>query len=205
MPYVYMCVHNETGQFYIGSRTSKLMRLPSHLDLPRYRTSSKVVKPIFDQFDWVILAEFLNPTDAYDYEQQLILNSWGNPLLLNKNYTSGGGRLFVTGIQWSDDRKQKASAERRGKLRVGTLQSTETKAKISASNKGKHNIVHTDDTKRRMSAGHKDKKLTPEHRRNISSGKYGIRWWNNGVISTQSKACPSGEWVLGRLPLGKRM
>jgi hypothetical protein len=72
MPYVYMGTHRQTGQFYIGSRTGKQQTLPSHKDLYLYRTSSRRVKPIFDEFDWVIIAEFFDPKAAYAAEQELI-------------------------------------------------------------------------------------------------------------------------------------
>ena len=45
LPYVYTCTHKESGKIYIGYRCAN--KLPSHLDLPKYRTSSKIVKPKF--------------------------------------------------------------------------------------------------------------------------------------------------------------
>lgn len=87
MPYVYMCIHKVTGEFYIGYRfyNTKLGRC-SHDDLPQYKTSSNKVKPRFDEFDWVIVAEFFNKEDAYWFEQDLIIENLNNPLLLNGTY-----------------------------------------------------------------------------------------------------------------------
>lgn len=83
LPYVYMCTHRITGEFYIGSRTTAKQNLPSHLDLPKYKTSSKKVKPRFDEFDWVIVAEFFDAASAYAYEQLCIFDTIHNFLSLN--------------------------------------------------------------------------------------------------------------------------
>ena len=86
MPYVYWLQHKSSGEYYIGSRTNSHQPLPSHLDLPRYRTSSKIVKPRFDEFDWFIFAEFLDRKSAYDFEQDLIKQHINDPFNLNKNH-----------------------------------------------------------------------------------------------------------------------
>jgi hypothetical protein len=115
MPYVYKLVHKTTGQFYIGSRYAESLHLPSHLDLPQYKTSSKVIRDIgFDNFDWQIIAEFFDGDDAWDYEQELIAENFNDPLILN-------ARHF----------------HRKGKCRTIGPMSEETKAKISAAKKGK--------------------------------------------------------------------
>ena len=94
MPYVYMGIHKVTGEFYIGSRTTPKQCLPSHQDIHKYRTSSKKVKPIFDEFDWVIVAEFLDPVSAYEFEQNLIYENWNNPLRLNGQYRINAAAVF---------------------------------------------------------------------------------------------------------------
>lgn len=83
-PYVYKCTHRETGEFYIGYRRAN--KLPAVEDLPLYQTSSKFVRPRFDEFDWEILAEFFDPTDAYRFEQEHIKENWHDPQCLNKMY-----------------------------------------------------------------------------------------------------------------------
>ena len=88
LPYVYMCVNKTTNEFYIGSRTTKKLKQPSHIDFPNYRTSSKIVKPNFDQYNWLIIAEFFTSSDAFIFEQKLIQENWGNPLLLNGAFVS---------------------------------------------------------------------------------------------------------------------
>jgi hypothetical protein len=90
VPYVYICVHKETDQFYIGYREKNVrLNRPSHLDLPKYKTSSTTVRPDWENYNWTIVAEFFDPSDAYTFEQQLIYDNWKNPLLLNGHYNLG--------------------------------------------------------------------------------------------------------------------
>jgi len=69
---------------------------PSHLDLPEYKTSSKVVNPDWSNYTWTIVAEFFDPSHAYTFEQQLICDNWENPLLLNEQYRLGKIKQFRT-------------------------------------------------------------------------------------------------------------
>jgi len=89
-PYVYFGIHKITGEIYIGYREANT--LSSDLDLFIYKTSSKIVRPNFDEYDWYIVAEFLVGIDAYDFEQQLISEYWSNPLLLNRQYRLPNGK-----------------------------------------------------------------------------------------------------------------
>lgn len=84
-PYVYKCTHKSTSEFYFGFR--KANKLSAELDLGLiYKTSSKLVKSNFTNYDYEVLAIFYNSQDAHDFEQKLITESWGDPLLLNKSY-----------------------------------------------------------------------------------------------------------------------
>ena len=95
VPYVYICTHKETNQFYIGYREANVrLNVPSHLDLPEYKTSSKVVHPEWSNYTWTIVAEFFDPSHAYSFEQQLIYDNWKNPLLLNGHYVKDGHKQF---------------------------------------------------------------------------------------------------------------
>lgn len=79
LPYVYRLEHKVTGKVYIGSRTAKSVKTPSQLDFIEYRTSSKIVKPNFEEYNWYIVAEFFGNErwdDAYDLEQELIYLQW---------------------------------------------------------------------------------------------------------------------------------
>lgn len=91
-PYVYMCTHKTTGQFYIGYRELNVkLKRPATEDFPKYKTSSKIVRPHFQDYDWKIVAEFDSGTEAYAFEQQLILEHWDNPLLINEQYRLPSG------------------------------------------------------------------------------------------------------------------
>ena len=90
VPYVYICTHKETNQFYIGYRMRNVkLNKPSHLDLPKYKTSSTTIRPDFSNYNWTIVAEFFDSSHAYTFEQQLICDNWENPLLLNEHYNLG--------------------------------------------------------------------------------------------------------------------
>ena len=92
-PYVYLGTHKITGKFYVGVRYSMRRKNASpEDDLGKtYFTNSKKVKPIFHEFDWQILAQFISKEDALAFEEQIITEHWKNPMLLNKN---NGGKKF---------------------------------------------------------------------------------------------------------------
>lgn len=112
LPYVYMCTHELTGEFYIGFRANN--KVPSHLDLPMYKTSSKFVRPRFYEFSWMIIAEFFDSKDAYEFEQSTILAHIGNPLLLNR---FANGKFYMVGKKFTEDHKQKLSISNTGKIK----------------------------------------------------------------------------------------
>lgn len=98
MPYVYLCVHKTTGEFYYGYREHNVsLSLPSTLDLPKYKTSSTTVGPKFDEYNWYIIAEFFDGLSAFEFEQDLICENWGNPLMLNKQYRKLNGKVAFKG------------------------------------------------------------------------------------------------------------
>jgi len=130
MPYVYMCINKYSGQFYIGYRVKNVrLNEPSHIDFPKYKTSSKIVKTKFDNFTWVILAEFYDYDSAYDFEQALINEHWNDPLLMNSNCHYGKKRFRIK--SHSAETKKKMSDSQKG--RPGRVQAEEIKQKISKS------------------------------------------------------------------------
>ena len=165
VPYVYICTHKETNQFYIGYREKNVkLNTPSHLDLPEYKTSSTIINPDFHDYTWTIVAEFFDPSHAYTFEQQLICDNWENPLLLNGYYRLGDHKQFrrsgptgvpsplkgrpsplkgkpspKKGIPLSEETKQKISDASKGRPnpKKGIPRSTETKQKISDAKTGK--------------------------------------------------------------------
>lgn len=111
------------------------LNITSDLDFPLYRTSSKIVNTNFDDYNWVIFAEFTTGEDAYDFEQELIYENWGNPLLLNESCHYGKARFRSDnkGIKKSESHKEKLKKARR----LRSPHSEETKKKISNGNLGK--------------------------------------------------------------------
>lgn len=128
-PYVYFGIDSVTGEFYIGYREAN--STPSHIDLFKYRTSSKIVNPKFDQFNWVVAAEFFTGDDAYDFEQQLIFENWNNPLLLNRHCFYGKNRF------------KSAKGRKHIIIKKRGPHSEETKAKNAESHRGKIQSVES--------------------------------------------------------------
>lgn len=85
--YVYQGTHKTTKEIYFGVRYGNVRAqvLPEEDLGKKYFTSCKTVKNRFDEFDWVILAQFSNKEDALEFENELIKSNWHNPLLINKN------------------------------------------------------------------------------------------------------------------------
>ena len=114
LPYVYKCINKITHEYYFGYREKNVkLNLPSHIDFPKYKTSSKKVRPYFEQFEWIILAEFFDSDSAYDFEQQLIKEHWNDPLLLNDNCRTGSKR-FKGKIKHSEKSLSKMKECKRG-------------------------------------------------------------------------------------------
>lgn len=168
-PYVYMCVHKLTHEFYIGfrERNVKYNRY-SHIDLPIYKTSSKIVHAHFENYDWVILAEFESGDDAWNFEQSLICDHWKDPLLLNANHQFNG--IFRIRNKASNKGKILGphSAERRAKnskSQIGLVRgphSTAHKEKIRQSNLGKYHPPNTAAQKAATVERNKKRKGTPQ-------------------------------------------
>jgi hypothetical protein len=189
-PYVYICTHTVTGEFYIGYREQnvKLGLLPSE-DLPTYRSSSRKVNPIFDEFVWEIVSEFDTGEEAYEFEQKLIYENWSNALLLNESCFYGKRAFKRTGSH-TDDTKRKIGEANKIKL-TGIKRSNEFKAKIGRANKGKvvsqktrdklskivseehrkNPRIWSEESKKKLSATNKGKKLSEEHKAKISEAK----------------------------------
>lgn len=147
LPYVYLCIHKTSGEYYIGYREAN--KVPSHLDLPNYKTSSKIVNPMFNEFQWTILAEFFDGNDAYNFEQNIIREHWKDPLLLNGNISGkikSNNKNKVTVKDHSNNIFQVDKSDPRyvsGELKfyaVGIKRTEEFKIKQSVANKNKVNM-----------------------------------------------------------------
>jgi len=102
-PYVYKLTHKITGQFYYGYREANICAAHDDIGVQYFTSSEKIHELGFNKFSDIshfnveILSEFTEadvininiedtPGDAaWDNEQDLIENSWGDPLLLNGN------------------------------------------------------------------------------------------------------------------------
>jgi hypothetical protein len=179
-PYVYICTHKITKHFYIGYRAKN--KLPSSTDLPIYKTSSRIVNPLFEEYDYCVVAEFITSDDAYDFEQQLIYENWDNLLLLNQSCYYGQKRF--KNIAHSDKTKQKISSSHKGKVRKPFTQCT--KQKMSATwNKLKNgNNLHAGDKNPMFGKTHTD-----EAKQKMSLAKKGKPSHNKGkAMSDETKA-----------------
>lgn len=130
LPYVYLCTHRETGEYYIGYRFKN--KTPSSEDIGKiYKTSSKLVSPRIDEFDCTVIAEFFTKEDAYDFEQELISESWGSPLLLNKSVHSKSSERFISTPGCY--KPSELTLQKLSKSRTGSKRPQDTKDKMSAS------------------------------------------------------------------------
>jgi hypothetical protein len=130
VPYVYKCTNKETGQFYFGYRSKNVrLNLPSSIDFINYKSSLSEIRQNFDQYSWEILAEFFTETsknDAYDLEQLLIFENWGNEQLLNKSCFYQKNRFKLS--KHKEETKLKISMAQKGKPKsaASTKKMTET-------------------------------------------------------------------------------
>jgi hypothetical protein len=192
LPYVYICTHKESGQFYIGYRSANVkLNKPSHIDLPEYKTSSKIVRSSFENFTWCVVAEFYDKDSAYDFEQQLIHTYWNDPLLLNKTCyhqksrfrcptgvpcreetkrkIGAANRIRLTGIRRTDEFKNKISVANQGKT---VSQDTKDKlSKIVSENHKKNPRIWSNESRQKLSATNKGRKISDEQKKKISEAK----------------------------------
>ena len=121
-PYVYRGTHPTTGEFYIGMRYAN--KHPAEQDLScYYKTSSNIVKPRFNEFNWTVLAEFFTKEAAFDFEQELIHENFGSPSCLNKSCMFMKQHRFI-----QDD----AACERISKALTGRKRTPEHNANNAA-------------------------------------------------------------------------
>jgi len=163
-PYVYKGEHKVSKKFYIGYRERNTDC--GIVDLIKYRTSSKKVNPVFDEFEWIIVAEFDNGNDAYDYEQKLIYEQWNNPLLLNKNCHYG---------------------QKRFKSTKGRVLSNQTKQKISNAHTGKKRKQFTKDTLKKMSLAQAGRSLSDETKDKIRKARLGTKQSSDTIAKRVAK------------------
>jgi hypothetical protein len=121
----------------------------------------------FENFSWIILAEFFDGTDAYDFEQFLIDQNLNDKLILNQ---------YVNKVHYSRWKRvgpmSSESARKSAMARTGRKASLEHRMKISESHKGKS---FSEETKAKMSASAKNRKpISDESRAKMSASRKGM-------------------------------
>jgi hypothetical protein len=101
LPYVYIVRNRNTGKFYIGMRSANKVVAEQDLGV-HYFTSSKHVKNNFSEYDIEIVGYFVDQISAFDFENELIKEHWGDPLLLNRHYQKSMSKFSMTGAKRAD-------------------------------------------------------------------------------------------------------
>jgi hypothetical protein len=101
LPYVYIATHKTSKKFYIGMRSAN--QVIAELDLGiHYFTSSKTVQTHFQDYDFKIIAYFVDHKSAFIFENQIIECEWGNPLLINKHFQKTYSNFSMAGFKRPD-------------------------------------------------------------------------------------------------------
>ena len=178
LAYVYKLTHKITKEYYYGYRSANIeLKLQSVDDLGiHYFTSSTyITESNFGEYNAEIVAEFFNPDDAYDHEQNLIREHWKDPLLLNRHFVRSGLLRFKI----NDNGKLKLKKQNTGKKWFNN------------GNSEKH--AHT------CPEGYFPGRLCnpfPNCKGKVSKIK-GYSWYTDGTNYTMAKECPLG-WVPGK-------
>jgi|688.fasta_scaffold623815_1 hypothetical protein len=101
LPYVYIVRNRNSGKFYIGMRSANKVVAEQDLGV-YYFTSSKHVKNNFIDYDIEIKAYFIDQISAFNFENDLIKENWGNPLLLNRHYQKSMSKFSMAGAKRAD-------------------------------------------------------------------------------------------------------
>ena len=101
LPYVYKVTNRVTKKFYIGMRSANKVVAEQDLGI-YYFTSSKHVKNNFSEYDSEIIAYFVDQLSAFEFENGLIKEYWGDSLLLNKHYQASMSKFSMSGTKRED-------------------------------------------------------------------------------------------------------
>ena len=234
--YTYAYLREDKTPYYIGK--GKGLRI--------YSTNRRI-KPPKDKSRIIYLKQNLTEKEAFRHEIYMIAvfgrKDLGTGILINM--TNGGdgpsGRIVSEETRRklseagkdhivSEEQKIKQRKKMKGRIKKHNL-SEEGRKKLSKIMLGntRHNKPHSEEAKKKISQGHKGKKLTEEHRKKLRDSHIGIkhqphtqetknkisqihkksgllppshkgtRWWNNGQINKRSIECPGKEWILGKV------
>lgn len=192
-PYVYKVTHNTTGHFYIGMRSAN--KLPATQDLGFiYFTSSKKVKAEFFNYTKEIIQEFESWDQAFLFENKLIEESWGSPLLLNRHYQKNIQRFSMRGMKRPDladynkSSKKKPKEERSYQCNMCSV----TFSRVEFCHKPKKTRAFCPLCVTKIKATKKPKKMDksnkiawnkgiPSKYKGVKRGKTGKPSWNKGI------------------------
>lgn len=206
LPYVYKLTHKETGHFYIGYRCKNVsLNIKSSEDIGVcYFTSSKLInsKNIID-YQVEVIAEFFNSNDAYDFEQELIRDSWDSELLINDHYHKDGvGR-------WKNPGHTAETRKKLSEVKKGRKRSIESRTKQSESTKGRR---FSDSHKANLSISKKGNK-NPMFGNEPANKKYftesvlaeKVSEWRNTSYKNRKERCYRlNADINGKIPKAKR-
>lgn len=210
-PYVYKITDKETGEFYIGYRTSnvRLNRTPEEDFLIHYFSSGvlkeKLIQNI-NRFEGNIIFKFADADVCYWYEQLLIKENSSNVKCLNGNYLDpdsntkkfcrSGSSGWNKGKTLSEETRKKMSESQTGRklsekskekmsmAKRGRTLSQETIEKIRASNIGR---VLSQESIEKIRASNTGKKRSKETIEKMSSSMKGKPWSEARRLSQKSR------------------
>lgn len=225
LPYVYKLTNKTTGEFYFGYRSKNVtLGLSSGQDLGySYFTSSKHIKPIFNQFNYEIIAEFYSANDAYDFEQELIKDNFSSTLCLNGHYQKSNekGRWKnsghteetkrkMKGRTRTDEFKQHRSVIMKGSIpwNKGLTKDTDSRmanlsvARKLAGNDHQLGTKHSYDRIEKVRDKLTGRKMTVDQIRKMSDAKKGKTWeeifGKDGATHRKASACQGANHGMSR-------
>ena len=171
--YVYKITNTVTGEFYYGYRykNQKLGISPEEDLWINYFTSSIRIKKDIEKYGAAVFTSIIvfrnqDSLECWKTEQQLIKESWGEPLLLNGKYHDADSMVEV--------------------YRRAGIFSDKTRAKMSAAGKGK---PKSEDHKKKIALANTGKKGSTQKSKKISIARIGKPPSNKG-ISPPKDRCP---------------
>ncbi len=177
-----MLEHVATGRRYVGKSINVRRRILDHLKLSGPRVSKSYLRRAIakygrDAFRCVVLEDCIDEATALAREV-LWIAELGTRFPSGFNMTDGGEG--VSGAIPSSETRAKISAGNKGKTF-----SAETRAKIGAASRRRK---HTDEAKAKMSASRKGRKHTADTRAKMSAALLGNKRGAGHTISDETRA-----------------
>lgn len=197
-PGAYLLYNPETSQLYVGSGSNPEERKQSHLT--NLRGNKHVNKKLQEAFNRNPNFEFSSISlesraTAFDFEQAVIDEFWGNPLLLNLSRDARH-----CSVSHSDETKEKISlantglvrsAETREKIRQAKLGVPRPESVREAVRNARLGSTASAETRARSSESHKGVKMpprTPEHMAKIVEAKKGFTHSEESINKLRASA-----------------